>query len=78
MTVESNYAIAIAKLTDWLKNIAPLFHPMRSKNRTNHTFARDLSKLRAIARNSDCLFALFAAVIIGRSIYSGIHFSTVI
>ena len=78
MTVENNYAIAIAKLTDWLKNFAPMFHPMRRKTRTNHTITCDLSKLRAIARNSDCLIALFAPVIIGRSIYSGIHFSTVI
>ena len=78
MTVESNYAIAIATLTDWLKNIAPMFHPMRSKTRTTHTFARDLSKLRVIARNSDCLIALFSPVINGRSIYFGIHFSTVI
>ena len=28
MTVESNYAIAIAKYTDWLKNLASAFHGM--------------------------------------------------
>ena len=36
MTVESNYAMAVATLCDWLKNLAPVFQPMRSK--TNCTF----------------------------------------
>ena len=31
MTVETNYAIAIATLSDRLKNLAPVFQPMRSK-----------------------------------------------
>ena len=35
MTVESNYVIAIAMLSDWLKRVAPVFQPMRSK--TNRT-----------------------------------------
>ena len=35
MTVESNYVIAIAKLSDWLKRLAPVFQPMRSKSKTN-------------------------------------------
>ena len=30
MTVESNYVIAIATLSDWLKRLAPVFQPMRS------------------------------------------------
>ena len=30
MTVQSEYAIAIATLSDWLKNLAPFFHLMRS------------------------------------------------
>ena len=39
MTVESNYAIAIAiaALSDWLKRLAPVFQPMRSKAKTNRT-----------------------------------------
>ena len=37
MTVESNYVIAIAMLSDWLKRLAPDFHPVRSKTKTNHT-----------------------------------------
>ena len=35
MTVESNDVIAIAALSDWLKGLAPVFQPMRSKTKTN-------------------------------------------
>ena len=35
MTVESNYVIAIATLSDWLKRLAPVFQSMRSKTKTN-------------------------------------------
>ena len=35
MTVESNYVIVIAALTDWLKRLAPVFQPMRSKTKAN-------------------------------------------
>ena len=37
MTVESNYVIAIATLSDWLKRLTPVFQPMRSKTKTNRT-----------------------------------------
>ena len=37
MTVESNYVIAIATLTDWLKRLAPVFQPMRRKTETKRT-----------------------------------------
>ena len=37
MTVESNYVIAIATLSDWLKRLAPVFQPMRMKTKTNRT-----------------------------------------
>ena len=36
MTVERNYVIAIDTLSDWLKILAPVFQPMRSKTKTNH------------------------------------------
>ena len=36
-TVESNCAIAVATLADWLKNFAPVFQSMRSKSKTNRT-----------------------------------------
>ena len=35
MTVESNYVIVIATLSDWLKRLAPDFQPIRSKTKTN-------------------------------------------
>ena len=37
MTVESNYVIVIATLSDWLKRVAPGSQPMRSKAKTNRT-----------------------------------------
>ena len=82
MTVESNYAVAVATASDWLKNLALVFQPMRKKTKTNRTlrarsFPRALSKLQAIARNSGCFIALFAPAVIGRGNYFDIGFSTV-
>ena len=37
MTVESNYVIAIALLSDWRKRLAPVLQRMRSKTKTNRT-----------------------------------------
>ena len=37
MTVESNYVITIATLSDWLKSLAPVFQPMKGKTKTNRT-----------------------------------------
>ena len=37
MTVEIDYVIAIAMLSDWLKKLAPVFQPMRGKTKTNRT-----------------------------------------
>ena len=50
ITLESNYAIAIATLGDWFKNLAPVFQPMRSKtNRTLH--ARFFSHFQQVTGN---------------------------
>jgi len=35
MIIETNYAIAIAALSDWLKNLALVFQLMRSETKTN-------------------------------------------
>ena len=82
MTVESNYAIAIGTLSDWLKRLAPVFQPMRSTTKTNpprtRDFSRDLSELQIIARNCDWFIVLFVPVVIGRSNCFGFGFSTVI
>ena len=85
MTIESNYAIAIAKLSDWLINLAlpSVFQPIRGKTKSNGNLCARFfplleQKLQVIARNSDWFIALFAPVVIGRSNYFGIGFSIVI
>ena len=83
MTIESNDAIAIATLSDWLKTLAPTFQPMRSNTKTNGACTRDFfphfeGSLQVISRNSDWFMALFALAVIGRSNYFGVGFSTVI
>ena len=64
MSIESNYVIVIATLSDWLKNLAPVCQPMERKTTTNcglHArFSRALSKLHGIATNLDWFIALFA------------------
>ena len=71
MTVESNYVIAFATLSDWLKRLAPVFQPMRRKTKTNPPCTRDFSRasseLQVIARNCEWLMELFVPVVIGRS-----------
>ena len=82
MAVESNNAIAMAAFSDWLKNLIPVFQPMRNKTKPiascTRDFSRALSKLQVIARNSDWFIALFAPVVIGRNNYFGTGFSIVI
>ena len=82
MTVQSNYVIAIATLSDWLKRLAPVFQPMRSKPKPitprRRDFSRALSELKVIARNCDWFIALSAPVVIGQSNCFGFGFSTVI
>ena len=67
MPVERNYAIAIATLCDWLKNLAPVFQAIRSEAKNNCDFSRALSKIQLIDRNSDWFIALFVTVVISRS-----------
>ena len=82
MTVESNYVIAIARLSDWLKRLAPVFQPMRSKTKPiapcTRDFSRASSELQVIARNCDWFISLPAPIVIGRSNCFGFGFSTVI
>ena len=70
MTVESNYVIVIATLSDWLERLAPVFQPMRIKTKTNRTMYADFcpafSELQVITRNCDWFIALFVPVETGR------------
>ena len=74
MTVDSNYAIAIATLSDWFKKLAPVNQLMRRKGKTNRDLHARL--FRAFATNLDWMIALFAPAVIGRCNYFGIYFST--
>ena len=40
MSVESSYPSAIATLSDWPTNLAPVFQPMRSKTKTKAHLVR--------------------------------------
>ena len=39
MTVESNYAIAISSLSDWFRNLAPVYQPMKRKTKDQSQLA---------------------------------------
>ena len=82
MTVKSNYAITIATLRDWLKRLAPVFQPMRSKTKPiapcTRDFSRALNKLQIIARNCHWFIVLFVPVVIDRNNCFGFGFSTTI
>ena len=61
-----------ATVCDWLKNLAPLSQPIRSKTKTN----RDLPRLHVFALRSDWFTGLSAPVVIGQSNYFGFGFTT--
>ena len=56
----------IASLCDWLKKIAPLSQPIRSKTKTK----RDL--LHAFSLSSDLFIGLPVSVVIGQCDYFGL------
>ena len=82
MTVETNYFIAIATLSDWLKRLAPGFNQREAKPKPiapcTRDFSRSLSELQVIARNCYWFIALSALVVIGRSNCFDFGVSTVI
>ena len=82
MTAESNYAIAISTLGDWLKKSRASFSTNEKQNLKpiapcTCDISRTLSKLHVTARNSDWFVIVFAPVVIDRRNYFGIGFSTV-
>ena len=79
MTVESNYVIAIATLSDWLKRLAPVFQPKRGKTKTNRTmYVLFFPRFERVTSNCDWFIALPASVVIGQSNCFGFGFSRVI
>lgn len=75
MTVKSNYVTAT--LSNWLKNLVPVFQSMKSKIGTiNCVFF--LGFEQEIEKNSDWFLVLFAPMVIGRINWFTIGFSTVI
>ena len=52
MTVESNYALAIATLNDRFKTLAPVYQPMKRITKTNRELqARFFPRFEQVARN---------------------------
>ena len=69
------YCIAI--LCDWLKNLAQLYQPIRSKTKSK----RHLPQLERVfphlvVSSSDWFIGLSASVVIGQSNYFGFRFTT--
>ena len=72
-------AIGFGFAFHWLKNWRESFKPITKSSNRNHVITFDSHlKSALIARNSDWFLVLFAPVVIGRSNYFGIGFSTVI
>ena len=52
LSFESNYAIAIAMLSDWLKDLAQVLQPIRSKTKSNRTlYPRFFSRFEQVTGN---------------------------
>ena len=70
--------LTISTLSDWLKNLTPVFQSMKGKTKPIHIFytpfAHALSKFRVIVWNCDWFITRFAPVIIGQSKYFGMAF----
>ena len=81
MIGESNFAITIVTLCDWLEHLRPVFQPMKSKTETYrlvHLVRGIFSRLELeiMARNSDWFIALFVPILIGRRINCLTGYST--
>ena len=70
----------IATVCDWLKNLASLSQPIRSKTKINRDLPRRvfprLARLHVFASSSDWFIGLFTTVVVGQSNYFGFGFTT--
>ena len=66
----------IATLYDWLKNLAPLSQPIKSKTKANRVLLARVFTLHVFALSSDWVIGLSAFLVIGQSNYFGFGFPT--
>lgn len=80
MNVEGDYAIAFATHIDWLKNLAPVLQPRRSKSKANRkSYARFFPRFEQVIGNILEFWTIYRAVLIGQNnFWSGIGFSIAI
>ena len=83
MTLETNYAVAIATPRDWLKKSRASFWTNKEVNQYNRAlylryFSRALSNLQEIAGKSDWFIAMCAPVIAWSNFFFGIGILKVI
>ena len=79
MSVESSFLLlwlCITALRNWLKKLAPLSQPIRSKTRTNRDSLAHASfpAFRVIASSFDWTMDCSASFVIGQSNYFGFGF----
>ena len=74
--------LQLRRLSDWLKNLAPVFQPVKSKTKTNGTlyllFFPRIEQIQGFAGISDWFMVLFSPVVIGWRYYFHTGLSTVI
>ena len=78
---ECRKVIGFASITlhDWLKNHAPLFHPIRSKTKTKtncNSFSRALHQLHVITSSFDWFTVLSVSFVISQIDYFCFSFTT--
>ena len=74
VTVKIDFAITISTLSDWLKDLSPIFQPKRSKAKTNRTLCPWFSRYEQlkikVLKEYWLVHLPFTPVLIGRSNYS--------
>ena len=68
----------IPSLSDWFKDLAPFFQPIRSETKTNRSRVQIFPRcrLRVIASSFDWFTGLSPSFLIGQSNYFGFGFTT--
>ena len=69
-------AKAIFRAVNWLKNLAPLSQPIRSKTKTNRDLLALVFLHLSLALSSNWFIGLSASAVIGHTDYFGFGFTT--